>query len=388
MHDFVEKQRCVFRFGCRNVACVAWHTLKEQEHMRTMQNLRQREWEAECGFCGVSACRYGSDCQRATRRVGYDSAYEDEEHGWSVVGEGGRCGVGAEPVDRIDVVRLGALGRFGPLALVETVDEDILGGEFFDCPCDNPEFQFVFREERRVRQRERRKQEGQQRRGRTSRNRAAAKNFTVQRINRDATVTRVKQSHQVRKRLCWLGAKLRRTVSLWCAAIDVARACYGAQDGGEWRLLESQMQRQLGQDERFWENAVHDCKYREKLVCFGEEQRLASSMVQIDRLKKVAVDGKVERLQSERRRMEWLAGAANRRQDLAVHSQKMRARQVRRSQMGYTDDLSSSEEECYDLCYDNVLNGGASRHLECDEKMEQQLSGSQYANVTDFSNMY
>ena len=56
--------------------------------------------------------------------------------------------------------------------------------------------------------------------------------------------------------------------------------------------------------------------------------------------------------------------------------------------MGYTDDLSSSEEECYDLCYDNVLNGGASRHLEYDEKMEQQLSGSQYANVTDFSNMY
>ena len=58
-----------------------------------MQNLRQREWEAECGFCSVSACRYGSDCRRATRRVGYDSAYEDEEDGWSVVGEGGRCGV-------------------------------------------------------------------------------------------------------------------------------------------------------------------------------------------------------------------------------------------------------------------------------------------------------
>ena len=83
--------------------------------MRTMQNLRQREWEAECGFCSVSACRYGSDCRRTTRRVSYDSAYEDKEDGWSVVGEGGRCVVGAEPVDRIDVVRLGALGRFGPL---------------------------------------------------------------------------------------------------------------------------------------------------------------------------------------------------------------------------------------------------------------------------------
>jgi hypothetical protein len=55
--------------------------------------------------------------------VGYDSAYEDEEDGWSVVGDGGRCGVGAEPVDRIDVVRLGALGRFG--SLVETEEEDI-----------------------------------------------------------------------------------------------------------------------------------------------------------------------------------------------------------------------------------------------------------------------
>ena len=43
--------------------------------------------------------------------------------------------------------------------------------------------------------------------------------------------------------------------------------------------------------------------------------------------------------------MEWLAGAANRRQDLAVHGQEMMARLVRKSQMGYTDDLSSSEEE-------------------------------------------
>ena len=53
---------------------------------------------------------------------------------------------------RIDVVRLGTLGRFGSLALVETVDEDTLGDEFVGCPCDDPEFQFVFREGRRVRQ--------------------------------------------------------------------------------------------------------------------------------------------------------------------------------------------------------------------------------------------
>jgi len=387
MHEWVERQRCAFRFSCRNAACLALHTIAEQEHKRTRRELGQREWEAECGFCSVSACRYGSDCKRATRRVVYDSAYEDEEDGWSVVGDGGRCGVVAEPVGRIDVVRLGALGRFGSLA--ETEEEDIPGDGFYDCPCDSPEFQFVFREERRVRQQARRKQEGQQRRGRTSRKRAAAKDVTVQRISRDAAVTRVRQSHQVRKRLCWLRAKLSRTVSLWCAAIGVARACYGAQDGGEWRLLESQMERQLGQDERFWEDAVHDCKYREKLVCFGEDQRLASSMVQIDKLRKVAVDGKVARLQNEKRRIEWLAGAADRRQDLAVHDQKKRARQRKRGQMGYTDDLSSTEEECYDLCYDNVSNGGASRHLEYDEKTEQQyFSGSQYANVMDFSNFY
>ena len=40
---------------------------------------------------------------------------------------------------------LSALGRVG--SLPETIDEDILGDEFFDCPCDDPEFRFVFKEE-------------------------------------------------------------------------------------------------------------------------------------------------------------------------------------------------------------------------------------------------
>jgi len=88
-----------------------------------------------------------------------------------------------------------------------------------------------------------------------------------------------------------LGAKLRRTVTLWCAAIDEAEACYGARDGGEWWLLESQMERHLGQDERFWEDAVYDCKYREKLVCFGEEQRMENSMEQMNKFRRIAVDG-------------------------------------------------------------------------------------------------
>ena len=116
-------------------------------------------------------------------------------------------------------------------------------------------------------------------------------------------------------------------------------------------------------------------------------------MVMIDRLRKVAVDGKGERLESENRRIEWFAGATNRRQELAVHDNKQRARQRKRAEMRYTDDLSSTEEEGYDLCYDNVSNGGATHHLEYDnneyEKMRQQYcSGSQYANVTDFSNVH
>ena len=52
------------------------------------------------------------------------------------------------------------------------------------------------------------------------------------------------------------------------------------------------------------------------LVCFGEEQRLAISMTQMDRLRKIAAEGKSERLQAEKRRIEWLAGAIDRRQEL------------------------------------------------------------------------
>ena len=77
MHDWVEKHRCVFRFGCRNVACVALHTLDEQEHKQTKQKLRQREWEAECVFCSVETCKYDAWCARSERAaVAYDSNYE------------------------------------------------------------------------------------------------------------------------------------------------------------------------------------------------------------------------------------------------------------------------------------------------------------------------
>ena len=126
MHDWVEKNRCVFRFGCRNVACLELHTLDEQEHKQAKQKLRQREWEAECGFCSVEKCRYGPACVRTVRAaVACDSSYEDEEDGWSVVGVSMGNSFGTELVGKTDAVRLGALGRFG--ALVETGEEDIPG---------------------------------------------------------------------------------------------------------------------------------------------------------------------------------------------------------------------------------------------------------------------
>jgi hypothetical protein len=82
--------------------------------------------------------------------VAYDSSYEDNEDGWSVVGV---CGTSL--VVRTDGASLGAPGRFDPL--IETSDddddhEDVLGENFFDCPCDDPEFRFVIREEHMTKQ--------------------------------------------------------------------------------------------------------------------------------------------------------------------------------------------------------------------------------------------
>ena len=85
MHQWVEQHRCAFRFGCRNIACSSLHTLAEQTHKWTWQRLRQREWEAECGFCSVGLCKFGLACERASRTVAYDSNYEDEEEEWTMV---------------------------------------------------------------------------------------------------------------------------------------------------------------------------------------------------------------------------------------------------------------------------------------------------------------
>ena len=96
--------------------------------------------------------------------MAYDSNYEDEEDGWSVVGSSRGCG-GADPVDRADVANLGGPGRFD--SLVVTIGDDVLGDEFADCLCDDPAFRFEIKGGRRARQQERRRQGGQQRKQRS-----------------------------------------------------------------------------------------------------------------------------------------------------------------------------------------------------------------------------
>ena len=126
--------------------------------------------------------------------------------------------------------------------------------------------------------------------------------------------------------------------------------------------MEAQIEQHLSKDdhERFWEGAMDDLSSGGALVCFGEEQRLAISMAQMDRLRKIADEGKSERLQAERHKIEWFAGAADRAKLImsAVHNQKMRARQVRRRQMGYIDDLSSSEDDAHNNCSATVARRG------------------------------
>ena len=51
--------------------------------------------------------------------VAYDSSYEDEEDGWSVVGVSRGNSFGTELVGRTDRASLGAPGRFGPLVETE-----------------------------------------------------------------------------------------------------------------------------------------------------------------------------------------------------------------------------------------------------------------------------
>ena len=172
---------------------------------------------------------------------------------------------------------------------------------FFEC--DNADFRFELRKERRFRQQERRKQSGQQRKGRTARKRVAAVSTATPGVLPEV-------SHRVRKRICWLRAKLNRTGVMWREAIAHARTCYGAQDGSAWRRLEDKMRMCLVADELLWENAVKIQTGAVVLVYFGNEMaRMEESLEQVKVHTKMAVDGKKDRFKAEKHAEEWKAGA-------------------------------------------------------------------------------
>ena len=110
---------------------------------------------------------------------------------------------GSELTGRVDEIDC---GRFELLASSDTLDDD----EFFECDCDNADFRFEIRNERRIKQQERRKQEGQHRKGRTRRQRVAVAAAVGVTLKGSAVV----QSHNARKRLCRLmKAKMCRIVA-------------------------------------------------------------------------------------------------------------------------------------------------------------------------------
>ena len=340
MHEWVEQHRCVFRFGCRNIACSSLHTLAEQAHKCTRQRLGQREWEAECGFCSVGVCRYGSACVRTARTVvAYDSGYDDDEDGWSVVGEVGRFGLQTEQTG------LGCGldgGRFAVLADPGAMDS-VTNEMFYECDCDNADFRFVLKDDRRARQQVRRKQNGQRRKGRTARKRAAAVITGATTDNAAAT------SVSTRKRLCWLRAKLQRTVVLWQAIRLEAAACYGAQDGCEWRQLEREMEMSQADDERFWQDAVEKLQSGEVLYCFGEETQMERVLTQIERFRRIAADGKGSRFKAEKWATMCQATSGERTYDesMSVYNWRAMRRRNRRELLGRRPiDDSSSDYDC------------------------------------------
>ena len=134
--------------------------------------------------------------------VAYDSTYEDDDDGWSVVGDDGRNSFGAEPVGRTDVASLGALGRFQLAHWWRRLMKTSLGMSSLIVLVTIRSFALSSGRSAGCGNRsDVRKKEGHQQRGKTAaaRKRTAATNVVVQRINRDATVTSVKQSHQVKK---------------------------------------------------------------------------------------------------------------------------------------------------------------------------------------------
>jgi hypothetical protein len=218
------------------------------------QRLRQREWEAECGFCSKDICRHGSKCQRSFRTVAYDSAYDDDEEGWSMVG----CRGGHKENQTGQLQAYGMDdGRF---ALLEDLDaSDSADNEtFHECACDSAGFRFLIREERRTKQQQRRRQEGQQRKGRTARKREAAATTETHGLN---GVSVQAQSRKVYKRVCWLKAKRDMEDKRWQQYIE-ARDAASSDGDGYWELGNgvSRVSLLQAREQEFkdWEDAVRN----------------------------------------------------------------------------------------------------------------------------------
>ena len=273
---------------------------------------------------------------------GCDSNYEDDEDGWSVVGGDRQCAVWADRAKSADKAGAMGGGRYELLVGAEMqIDEQDDDG-FLECDCDNADFRFEIRKERRVRQQERRKQNGQQRKGRTARKRVAAVAAATPGV-----------PPAVHKRICWLRAKLNRAGVMWQAAIAHARTCYGAQDGCAWVQLEEQMQMARAEDERFWRDAVEKLRSGEVSYCFGEEMQMEQVLTQIEKFRGVAADGKGSRFKAEKWAT-WCQAAREDRGITGTYDESMRIyawrammRRNRRELLGRRPiDDSSSDYDC------------------------------------------
>ena len=156
-------------------------------------------------------------------------------------------------------------------------------------------------------------------------------------------------SVSTRKRLCWLRAKLQRTVVLWQAVRLEAAACYGAQDGCEWRQLEREMEMSQADDERFWQDAVEKLRSGEVLYCFGEETQMERVLTQIERFRRIAADGKGSRFKAEKWATMCQATSGERTYDesMSVYNWRAMRRRNRRELLGRRPiDDSSSDYDC------------------------------------------
>ena len=68
------------------------------------------------------------------------------------------------------------------------------------------------------------------------------------------------------------------------------------------------------QDEEYWEDAAYDARYRESMIFSGQKQRLAVSEEQMERFRRIAVDGKGSRFKAAGNAEGGHAGAVDRKE--------------------------------------------------------------------------